>query len=444
MSPKATMLSATDSETVLARLHKLHPKGIDLSLERLTALLAKMGNPHERLPRIIHVAGTNGKGSTTAFMRAMLEAAGLRVHVYSSPHLVRFHERIRIAGKLISERELCERLLAAEAANDGAPITFFEITSAAAFAAFADHDADITLLEVGLGGRFDTTNVIPSAAVSVITPVDLDHQEFLGHDLATIAHEKAGILRPHIPAVIGPQHPQAEAAIRAEAERLDAYPLWHGQDWLSFAENGRLIFQYRNGLLDLPLPSLPGNHQLINAGAAILALLALGDDRIAQPAIAHGLTHVSWPARLQRLDKGPLHQLLNPASELWLDGGHNPAAGRVLAAALADMEERDPKPLFLICGMLANKDCVGFLENFKGLATAIHAIPVPGEANGLPADKLAATARALGFDCIAQGDTAAAIGTIMTARPEDAARIVICGSLYLAGSILKQSDYTLR
>lgn len=444
MPRKAAMPSATNSEAVLARLHKLHPKGIDLSLERLTALLAKMGNPHERLPRIIHVAGTNGKGSTTAFMRAILEAAGLRVHVYSSPHLVRFHERIRIAGKLISERELCQRLLAAEAANDGAPITFFEITSAAAFAAFADHDADITLLEVGLGGRFDTTNVIPGAAVSVITPVDLDHQEFLGHDLATIAREKAGILRPHVPAVIGPQHPQAEAAIRAEAEQLDAYPLWHGQDWLSFAENGRLIFQYRNGLLDLPLPNLPGNHQLLNAGAAIAALLALGDDRIAQPAIAHGLTHVIWPARLERLDKGPLHHLLNPASELWLDGGHNPAAGRVLAAALADMEERDPKPLFLICGMLATKDCAGFLENFKGLATAVHAIPVPGEASGLPADKLAATARALGFDCITHPDAATAIGTITTAQPEDAARIVICGSLYLAGSILKQSDYTLR
>ncbi|HAD24264.1 MAG TPA: bifunctional folylpolyglutamate synthase/dihydrofolate synthase [Alphaproteobacteria bacterium] len=444
MPRKAAVPSGADSETVLTRLHGLHPKGIDLSLDRLTGLLAKMGNPHEKLPRIIHVAGTNGKGSTTAFMRAILEAAGLRVHVYSSPHLVRFHERIRIAGELIAEQELCDRLLAAEAANDGAPITFFEITSAAAFAAFADHQADITLLEVGLGGRFDTTNVIPTSAVSVITPVDLDHQEFLGNDLATIAHEKAGILRPHVPAIIGPQQPQAEAAIRAEVDRLGALALWHGQDWLSFNENGRLIFQYRNGLLDLPLPGLPGNHQLINAGAAIAALLALEDAEFPQPAIAHGLTHVNWPGRLQKLDKGALCRPLNTGSELWLDGGHNPAAGRVLAAALADMEERHPKPLFLICGMLANKDAAGFLENFQGLATAVHTVPVPGEASGLPADRLAATARKLGFQSIAHDNAATAIAIIQNERPDHDVRIVICGSLYLAGAILKQSDYIPR
>lgn len=444
MPRKSAVPSGPESETVLARLHTLHPKGIDLSLDRLTALLAKIGNPHEKLPPIIHVAGTNGKGSTTAFMRAILEAAGLRVHVYSSPHLVRFHERIRIAGELIGERELCDRLLAAEAANDGAPITFFEITSAAAFAAFADHEADITLLEVGLGGRFDTTNVIPRAAVSVITPVDLDHQEFLGHDLATIAHEKAGILRPQVPAIIGPQHPQVEAAIRAEAERLGAPALWHGQDWLSYAENGRLIFQYANGLLDLPLPGLPGHHQLINAGAAIAALLALGDENIAAPAIAHGLSHVSWPGRLQRLDKGVLYRTLNKQSELWLDGGHNPAAGRVLAAALADMEERDPKPLFLICGMLSNKDAAGFLENFQGLAAAVHAIPVPDEASSMPADELMATARKLELRSIAHNDAATAIEMIEKERPDQSTRIVICGSLYLAGSILKQSGYIPR
>ncbi|MSP43769.1 MAG: bifunctional folylpolyglutamate synthase/dihydrofolate synthase [Alphaproteobacteria bacterium] len=424
-----------DSAAILARMLHLHPKVIDLSLERMTRLLQKLGNPHLRLPPVIHVAGTNGKGSTVAFMRAMLECAGLRVHVYISPHLQRFHERIRLAGELISEPELCARLLECERVNAGDPITFFEITTVAAFLAFAAAPADILLLEVGMGGRLDTTNIIPRAEVTVITPVDMDHQQFLGETLEEIAAEKAGILKPGTPAIIAHQKPAAAAVIEARAASIGAPLLVHGQDWMSYAEHGRMIFQYADGLLDLPVPGLAGQHQIGNAGAAIAAVMALSGFRIGGDAIAAGLRQVEWPARLQKLTAGPLYDAMPAGSELWLDGAHNPAAAIVVASALAEFEERHPMPLYLVCGMLTSKDAEGFFAAFKGLARGVFTVAIPDAENSVTAEALAEQAGRAGLPVRAAAGLAQALQEICghSAQPP---RVVICGSLYLAGHVL--------
>jgi dihydrofolate synthase / folylpolyglutamate synthase len=436
MSSNAPAPRAPDgSAAILARMLRLHPKVIDLSLERMARLLEKLDNPHLRLPPVIHVAGTNGKGSTVAFMRAMLENAGLRVHVYISPHLQRFHERIRLNGELISEAELCEVLLHCERVNAGDPITFFEITTVAAFLAFAKTPADILLLEVGMGGRLDTTNIIPTAAVSVITPVDLDHQQFLGETLGEIAGEKAGILRPGTPAIIALQKPAAAAVIEARAEKIGAPLLLQGQDWTCHGEHGRLIFQYTDGLLDLPLPALAGQHQIGNAGAAIAAVMALPGFRIGADAIAAGLRSVEWPARLQRIGSGILLDALPAGSELWLDGAHNPAAAIVVASALAEREERHPMPLYLVCGMLTSKDAAGFFAAFNGLARGVFTIAIPGAENSVQAEALARDAGRAGLPVRAADGLMQAlqeIGSHSAAPP----RILICGSLYLAGHVL--------
>ncbi|MGK2872986.1 MAG: bifunctional folylpolyglutamate synthase/dihydrofolate synthase [Alphaproteobacteria bacterium] len=436
MAPQTPALRPPDeSAVILARMLHLHPKIIDLSLERMGRLLQRMDSPHMRLPPTIHVAGTNGKGSTVAFMRAILESAGLRVHVYTSPHLQRFHERIRLAGQLISETELCARLLECERVNAGDPITFFEITTVAALLAFAETPADILLLEVGLGGRLDTTNVIPRAAVTVITPVDLDHQQFLGDTLAEIAAEKAGILKPGTPAIIGPQKPDAAQVIEARAATLGAPLLIHGQDWTTYSEHGRLVFQYADGLLDLPLPALVGQHQLSNAGTAIAAVLALPDFEIGSDAIARGLRTVEWPGRLQRLGFGPLLAALPEGAELWLDGGHNPAAAVAMASALAELEERHPLPLYLICGMLTSKDAPGFFAAFNGLVRGVYTIAIPGEENSMTADALAQAASTAALPVRSAADLAQALNEISTDSPMPP-RVAICGSLYLAGHVL--------
>ncbi len=428
-----------DSTAILARMTGMHPRMIDLSLQRITRLLEKMGSPHLKLPPVIHVAGTNGKGSTTAFMRAILESAGLRVHVYTSPHLQRFHERIRLAGQMISEAELCARLLECERINAGDPITFFEITTVAALCAFAEMPADIVLLEVGLGGRLDTTNVITHAAVTVITPVDLDHQQFLGDTLAQIAAEKAGILKPGTPAIIGPQKPDAAQVIEARAALLGAPLLVYGQDWTCYQEHDRMVFQYAGGLLDLPLPALVGQHQIANAGAAIAAVLALADFRIDNDAIAQGLRRVEWPARLQRLGSGPLLQLLPAGSELWLDGAHNPAAAAVAASALAELEERHPLPLYLISAMLTTKDTQGFFAAFNGLAREVRTISLDGEANIMRADTLADAARQAGLAAHAADNLPQALADIASLSPAPP-RVLVCGSLYLAGHVLTLNE----
>ncbi|THD85696.1 bifunctional folylpolyglutamate synthase/dihydrofolate synthase [Aliigemmobacter aestuarii] len=425
-----TTPQATGSDLILERMMTLHPKVIDLTLDRVHRLLAALGHPERGLPPVIHVAGTNGKGSTQAMIRAGLEAAGKRVHAYTSPHLARFHERIRLAGDLISEPALTALLDECVAANGGEEITFFEITTCAAFAAFARTPADFTLLEVGLGGRLDATNVVEKPALTIITPVSLDHQQYLGETLPEIAGEKAGIIKRGVPCIVGPQAPEGLAVIEARAERLGAPLFVHGQHWHAFAEAGRLIYQDENGLLDLPLPNLPGPHQIQNAGAAIAALRALG---YGEAACEAAVTRAEWPARMQRLRRGPLVDMA-PGVELWLDGGHNPAGGEALAATLAQMPAR---PTHLICGMLNTKDIGGYLRPLAPHVTELHAIWIPGEKNTLPAEVTAGAATAAGMKATTAESAAAALAAITAHDP--AARVLICGSLYLAGAILREN-----
>ena len=429
------------SDKLLADLKLLHPKLIDLSLGRIERLLAKLGGPHEKLPPVIHIAGTNGKGSVTAYLKAMLEASGKRVHVYTSPHLVRFHERIEIAGaggiaRPIAEADLVDVLTRTQAVNDGDDITQFEITTAAAFLAFAEHPADAVLLEVGLGGRLDATNVIAKPALTVITPVSMDHADKLGATLEKIAAEKAGILKRGVTAVISQQDGDALDVIAGQAERVGARLVCWGQDFDAFEQRGRLVVQTENNLLDLPLPALIGRHQIINAGTAVAAALNLPALQIGDDAIERGLIAARWPARMQRLDKGPLPDLLRPGSELWLDGGHNPAAGQFLAQTLADFEERSSKPLFLVAGMMGLKDAAGFLRPFRGLARHVITVPIPGaHETPYPPEALAETARSVSLTAEFASDVAAALRRIevLEAGPK---RILICGSLYLAGHVL--------
>ncbi len=428
------------TDVILQRLLKLHPKLIDLSLGRMERLLAALGNPQEHLPPVIHVAGTNGKGSTIAFMRAMAEAAGLSVHVYTSPHLVRFHERIRLGGaggsRPISEPHLAELLEECEAANAGRPITFFEITTAAALLAFSRRRADLCLLEVGLGGRLDATNVVSDPAVTVITPVALDHADFLGDSLPQVAAEKVGILKPGVPAVLAPQEDAAFDVIFARAEALSAPVLAAGRDWQAFEQHGRLVWQDETALLDLPLPSLPGRFQVDNAGTAIAALRAFGDSRIDEGAMATGLRRVRWPGRLQFVSSGRLHRIAGIDDELWIDGGHNPHAGRALATALAELDEADDKPLVMIVGMLDTKAAEEWLGCFSGLAAQVIAVTIPDQDRALPAEELAAMACRAGLAARTARSLEEAVRMASHFRPDEPLRIVIAGSLYLAGHAL--------
>ncbi len=436
------------STAILSRLLQLHPKKIDLVLDRILRLLDRLGNPQLKLPPVIHVAGTNGKGSACAFSRAMLEAQGLKVHVHTSPHLVRFHERIRLAGNLISEDELCALLEEVEQVNDGAPITFFEITGAAMFLAFSRHSADAVVLEVGLGGRYDATNVIPHPAMTIIQPVGLDHQEFLGNDIAVIASEKAGIIKPGVPVVVGPQDEIAREAILRQADRLSAPVLMFGQDFHARQEHGRMVYEDQGGLLDLPLPKLIGRHQVENAGVAIAGLrhAVLNGKNLdwgADDAVEKGLRTVDWPARLQRLSHGPLVVDAPDDAEIWLDGGHNPHCAAAVSRAIADLEEKIDRPLYLICGMLNTKDAVGFLSAFRGLARHVVTVAIPGEAASLGAGALYDAARAAGLDAAPAEDLEDAMLQLSAwARAhgrENPPRILICGSLYLAGHILREN-----
>jgi dihydrofolate synthase/folylpolyglutamate synthase len=433
------MMSELDD--ILARLKRLHPMLIDLSLGRMETLLARLGHPETRLPPVIHVAGTNGKGSVTAFLKAMIEASGRRVHVYTSPHLIRFNERISVpsaAGRSepIPEADLAALLHRVEAINAGAPITFFEVTTAAAFLAFAERPADVLLLEVGLGGRFDATNVIDRPEVSVITSISMDHADKLGETVEKIAFEKAGILKPGVPAVTARQPDGVLSVLEGEARRHGSPLLAFGRDFDAFVQRGRFVFQEEDRLLDLPLPALLGPHQLINAGVAIATLLAVRRFRIEERAIAQGLQSVQWSARMQRLSSGPLPALLSAGSEVWLDGGHNPAGGEALAQTLADLEERSPRPVWLVCGMMGQKDAAGFLAPFRGLAQRLISVPVPGAHEApMPADRLAGIAQGLGFDADPADSVDAALKRIRAATKAPV-RVLICGSLYLAGHVL--------
>ena len=418
------------SDAVLQRMMTLHPKVIDLHLDRILRLLAALDHPERRIPPVVHIAGTNGKGSTQAMMRAGLEAEGALVHAYTSPHLARFHERIRLAGELISEPALTDLLDECVAANGPDPITFFEITTAAAFLAFARTPANWTLLEVGLGGEFDATNVIDRPALTIITPVSIDHQQFLGQTLPEIAKAKAGIIKRGVACVVGPQELDALAVIEARAERLGAPLLASGQHWHAHEDRGRLVFHDENGLLDLPLPNLPGPHQIQNAGAALAALRFLGAGDVACEA---AVTRAYWPARMQRLRVGPL-VVMAPKVELWLDGGHNPAGGAAIAATLAAMPRRQTH---LICGMLNTKDVTGYMRPLAPQTFRLHAVSIPGEANTLPAEVTAEAARAAGISALTAGSVAEALAAITADNPE--ARVLICGSLYLAGSVLREN-----
>jgi dihydrofolate synthase/folylpolyglutamate synthase len=430
--------NAAPVDAILARLLALHPKRIDLSLDRIQRLLTALGNPERRLPPAIQVAGTNGKGSTIAFMRAALEAAGKRVHVYTSPNLVRVNERFRIGhaggGQLIGDAQLGEALAECEAKNAGAPITVFEMETAAAFLLFSHYPADLALLEVGLGGRLDATNVLEHPLASVITRISLDHRDFLGETLTAIAAEKAGILKQSVPAAVAGQPREALAVIERQAARVRAPLKISGEDWTATEERGRLVYQDEDGLLDLPAPKLYGRHQFENAGTAIAALRASG---LRLPAAAYeaAMVRVEWPARMQRLSQGRLVQLAPPESEVWLDGGHNADGGQAIAAALADLEERVSRPVVLIVGMLATKDCAGFLKNFTGLARRVITVPIHQEKT-VPAGELAAVAGKLGIPALARDDLENAMAVAGHLGLHPAPRILITGSLYLAGEVL--------
>ena len=423
-------MTAQGSDRILERMMALHPKVIDLTLDRVWRLLDALGNPQNDLPPVIHIAGTNGKGSTQAMIRAGLEAEGKTVHAYTSPHLARFHERIRLAGNLISEPELTTVLDECYAANGGESITYFEITTCAAILSFARTPADYTLLEVGLGGRLDATNVIDTPAATVITPVSMDHEAFLGNTIGKIAGEKAGIIKRGVPCVVGPQAEEAMEVIEAVAARNAAPLIARGQHWHAFAERDRMVYQDETGLLDLPRPNLLGDHQIDNAGAAIAVLRLLGfGDTAAEAAV----TRAEWPARMQRLRHGPLVDAAGPA-ELWLDGGHNPAAGQALAAALGAMSDR---PTHLVCGMLNTKDVMGYLAPLAAQAASLHAVSIPGEANTLGAAETARIAASVGMAAHESADVISAIRDIVAHDPN--ARILICGSLYLAGGVLREN-----
>ncbi len=419
--------------SLIDRLNQRHPKVIDLSLDRIRLLLDRLDHPERRLPPVVHVAGTNGKGSVIAFLRAFAEAAGLKVHVYTSPHLIRFNERIRIAGNLIADDRLLELLEECEAAAGGDPVTFFEITTAVAYLAFSRTPADLALIETGLGGRLDATNVLDAPAVTALTPISLDHQGYLGNELSGIAGEKAAIMKPGVPCIVARQPDEAMTVIREKAAEIGANLLVSGQDWSVERERDRMAVETPGKRRDLPVPILAGDHQIGNAAQAIACLDSLGGVPIPDAAIAKGLNGADWPARLQRLTKGPLLDELPPGWEVWLDGGHNGGAGIALARQAARWKDR---PLALMVGMLKSKDTRAFLEPLAPHARLAVAVKIPGEDGAWSAEDLAGQATAAGMTALEAGGPHPAAQEILS-RLDRPGRILICGSLYLAGEILK-------
>ncbi|MDX3928446.1 MAG: folylpolyglutamate synthase/dihydrofolate synthase family protein [Shinella sp.] len=438
-----TAAETTEAGREIEKLLTLHPKGFDLSLDRISRLLSALGEPQKRLPPVIHVAGTNGKGSLTAFCRSILEAAGLSVHVHTSPHLVNWHERYRLGrtgghGEYVADDMLADAVRRVAEANGGEKITVFEILTAVTFLLFSEHPADVAIIEVGLGGRFDATNVIEKPAVSVIMPISLDHQSYLGDRVELIAAEKAGIMKCGIPVVIGQQDEEAARNVLvATAERLSCPHTVYGQDYFAHEEFGRLVYQDEFGLYDLPLPRLPGRHQHANAAAAIRAVKAAGFS-LNESAFEKGLATVEWPGRLQRLAGGALSKLAPRGAEIWIDGGHNPGAGQVIAETMANFEERDPRPLFLITGMINTKDPVGYFDAFRGIAERVFTVPIRGSDAGIDPVVLAGDAAEAGLEAEPMASVADALGIIAEIVQEDdvAPRVLIGGSLYLVGDVL--------
>ncbi|MDP8252323.1 bifunctional folylpolyglutamate synthase/dihydrofolate synthase [Pseudochrobactrum saccharolyticum] len=440
----------TQNPTAAHRIERLlekHPKGFDLSLERISRLLEALGNPQDKLPPIIHIAGTNGKGSATAFARALLEAEGLAVHVHTSPHLVNWHERYRLGrkgetGQLVDDATLSDAVARVTEANGEHMITVFEILTAVTFVLFAEHPADAVILEVGLGGRFDATNVITKPAVSLIMPVSLDHQSYLGDKVEIIAAEKAGIIKRGCPVVIGFQSSDDARQVMIDiADRLRCPLSVFGQDFLAYQEHGRMVYQDESGLIDLPLPRLPGRHQIANAAAAIKAVREAGF-ALSDQAVEKAMTSVTWPARMQRLTQGDLMRFAPEKAEVWLDGGHNPGAGVVIAEALAELEERDPRPLYLITGMINTKDPVGYFEAFTGMARQVYTVAISSSDSGIDHETLADAARRAGLEALPVASVADGLKAIKEQVKDEviAPRILIGGSLYLAGDVLAANN----
>lgn len=434
----ASPASGNQAAVEIEKLMALHPKGFDLSLGRITRLMERLDNPHHRLPPIIHIAGTNGKGSCAAYCRSLLEAHGKSVHVHTSPHLVNWHERFRLNGALVDDARLADAILRVADANDGEHITVFEILTAVMFVLFAEHPADAAIIEVGLGGRADATNIIAQPAASIIMPIGMDHEAYLGDTVEKIATEKGGIIKRGGPLIIGAQpHDEARDTLEEIAARIGATAKVYGQDFYAFEEHGRLVVQTDNDLLDLPLPALAGRHQYANAAAAIMGVRAAGFEPSNQE-IETAMAHVQWPARMQKLPDGALSNLAPEGSEIWLDGGHNPDAAKAITEHLADAEDQIERPLFMICGMINTKDSIGYFRQFDGLVRHVFAVPVPSSDAGVYPALLSAHAGEAGL-------SAEPVETVQNAlhllgdnwnNLERAPRILICGSLYLAGDVL--------
>ncbi|MBT4018816.1 MAG: bifunctional folylpolyglutamate synthase/dihydrofolate synthase [Alphaproteobacteria bacterium] len=453
VSTTSDVVTLRSSDQILDRVKRLHPRRIDLSLGRMERLLERLDHPETKLPPVIHVAGTNGKGSTTAYLKAMLEAAGYGVHVYTSPHLVRFNERIQLAGletggsaKAIPESELAALLTECEAANGEAPITFFEITTACAFLAFSRYPADIVLLEVGLGGRLDATNVIDKPALTVLTPISIDHTQFLGEKLAGIADEKAGILKQDVPCIVAEQTPIARKQISARATEIGAPLLQYGQSgWQAEATAEGMTVTVAGRKQSCPKPALPGPHQIGNAGLAVAVLKNLPGFDVDEDAIAAGLAATTWPGRLQDLKHSRAAQHLPEGAELWLDGGHNAASAEVLAATLDEWQSQSPRPTWLVCGMLNVKDVSGFMAPFKGRIEGLYGLTIPGEENALAAQDISDQAQAAGLNSQPTLSVIDALESICGLSAHDPApRVLICGSLYLAGSVLAHEQNLVK
>jgi len=427
-------------DSILQRFVLLHPQLIDLSLDRIKILSEKLGNPEKKIKNIIHVAGTNGKGSTIAYLAASLIACGKKVDSYTSPHLVEFNERIKIGTngkqKLISNEELENILLECEVINNKSPITIFEITTIAAFLQFSRTGSDYLLLETGLGGRLDATNIIEKPLINIITPISIDHQDFLGKSIKEIASEKAGILKKDVPAIIGPQEKEALLVIEDRSRKLNSPLIKWGTDFLAYEQNGNLVYEDSHGLLDLPMPGLEGDHQIINAGTAIAALRYVSKKTLEQKYIAQGMLNVEWPARLERLEKGDLNTFMLDGSELWLDGGHNISAANVISKAMKNLNDRNPMPLTLIVGMMRSKDSKAFLSYFSDICDKVIAVNIPDQNNSQDAKLIEKNARDLGIKTFIAKDIKQAINIDNNSK----VRILIVGSLYLAGHVLKMQS----
>ena len=420
---------------LIQRLNQHHPKVIDLSLDRISRLLKLLGNPQKSLPPVIHIAGTNGKGSTLAFIRAVAEAAGLSVHAYTSPHLLRFNERIRINGEIISNQKLLKLMTEVECINGNAPITFFEITTAIALVAFSRSPSDLVLLETGLGGRLDATNVIPRPTVTALTPISYDHEGFLGNDIEGIAREKAGIIKQGSACVTSKQEPLVLEIIKNTAENKNAPISIEGKDWWVAVKGDKLSVMSPEGQINPPLPNLIGPHQIQNAGLAIVTLAEFGDKRINRQAVAAGIKNANWPARMQRLTQGPLCRQLPKNWELWLDGGHNPAAGKAISATLKNLTDG---PIHFVIGLINTKSPANFLAPLRKHSKSLTAVKVVGSDSSFSADEIYMVAQKIGFQAYKANSVSEAIKEIISIE-KSPSKILICGSLYLAGNILKEN-----